>query len=116
MQTNTLSFSECSVFILWHKQASENNNVARKPPEKVNTKYNQVSPVIQGWGNYAMDKNSSKDTEFMGMSQGTLMCVQPSDVTNTNKLNFLPPRRGDQKAPRYFPGIEPNPPNCPSDA
>ena len=52
---NTLPFSEGSVFILWHKQANENNNIARKPPKKVNTKYNQVSPVSQGWGNNAMD-------------------------------------------------------------
>ena len=52
---NTLPFSEGSVFILWHKQANENNNIARKPPKKVNTKYNHVSPVSQGWGNNAMD-------------------------------------------------------------
>ena len=52
---NTLSLSECSVFILWPKQANDNNNMAIKPPEKINTKYNQVSPVIQGWGNNAMD-------------------------------------------------------------
>ena len=52
----------------------------------------------------------------MGVSQGILMCIQPSDVTSTNKLNFLLTCGGDQKAPRYFPGVELNPLNCPSDA
>lgn len=47
---NTLSFSECIVFILWRKQTSKDNNMAIKPLEKTYTKYNQVSPVYSGLG------------------------------------------------------------------
>lgn len=52
---NTLPFSERSVFVLWHQQANENNNMAIKPPVKTYPKYNQVGPVIQDCGNSAMD-------------------------------------------------------------
>lgn len=47
---NTLSFSECIVFIVWRKQTSKDNNMAIKPLEKTYTKYNQVSPVYSGLG------------------------------------------------------------------
>lgn len=58
------------------------------------------------------NENSSKDTELMGVSQGILMRVQPSDVTSTNKLQF-PSNMEDQKAPRCFPGVGTKSPKLP---